>query len=236
MSNPESNILIDERDGLAVITLNRAPQRNTLSIETIQDLIRAFAELQTRTELAVIVVKGLGEAFAAGADIKELLELTPTSAVAFSQLGALLFRSMHHSPQLIIAAIDGFCMGGGLDFALACDLRYCSSAAVFAHPGANIGIITGFGGTRRLPKAIGLRNAAQLFTTAERIDGLQAFQMGLAQAYTEQGSAYDLAIERGQHFASKGGKFITRLKTSVRISSDSRNPHRTRLLERYLAI
>jgi enoyl-CoA hydratase len=227
------NILIERRDAIAIITINRAPQRNTLSIATIKDLIEAFTTLSQAAEITIIILHGLGEAFAAGADIKELLALNPISAVDFSRLGGRLFDAMRFSQKLIIAAIDGFCMGGGLDLALACDLCYAAPAAIFAHPGANIGIITGFGGTQRLPRAIGRVNAEQLFATAERINGRRAFEMGLVQALAEETSAIAFAIERATSMAKQGGDFIALIKTITRLAREKNCPRAPLLIERY---
>src|SRR5262249_35271627 len=117
MSNREINTLVELRDRVAVLTLNRAYALNTLSVETICELTERFEQLSLLDNTGVTVLRGLGEAFAAGADIKELLELDPVKAVEFSRLGYRLFNAVRSSPQLVIAAIDGYCMGGGLDLA-----------------------------------------------------------------------------------------------------------------------
>jgi enoyl-CoA hydratase/carnithine racemase len=233
MLDQQPNLLVKKYEGcegLFIIALNRADLRNTLSIETIIQLTKTFAELSQETEISVIVLHGLGEAFAAGADIKELLKLTPQNAVEFSELGGKLFSTIVNSPQLIIAAVDGYCMGGGLDLALSCDLRYGSHKAIFAHPGANIGIITGFGGTYRLPNLVGLKKASQLFATAERINAKQALEIGLIQAIAENKSAYELAIEKGSIIAKLRKPFISHLKKSLLIANNLQNKQATLLL------
>jgi enoyl-CoA hydratase/carnithine racemase len=236
MSNQNSSAcLLEQRDKIAIVTLNRPQALNTLSIETLCELADRFDYLSGQESIAAIVLYGLGEAFAAGADIKELLALTPTSAVDFSRLGGRLFNAMRFAPQLIIAAIDGYCMGGGLDLALACDLRYATTGATLAHPGARIGILTGFGGTRRLPMAVGTRAAEELFTTADRINGEQAFELGLVQALAMGKSALELAVARAESFAAKGPRFIAQLKTVARLC-EARHPRRSLLVERYLEL
>jgi len=231
MSNQnKSASLLEQRDKIAIVTLNRPRALNTLSIETLRELADRFDYLSGQESIAAIVLHGLGEAFAAGADIKELLALTSTTAVDFSRLGGRLFNAMRSAPQLIIAAIDGYCMGGGLDLALACDLRYATTDATLAHPGARIGILTGFGGTRRLPLAVGVRAAEELFATADRINGEEAFKLGLVQALAVGMSALELATARAESFASKGPRFIAQLKTLTHI-------YRKQLLvERYLEL
>lgn len=232
----EPNLLVsqptnDER--IFVITLNRAALRNTLSIETIKELTETFNQLSQKDIATVIILCGLGEAFAAGANIKELLALTPHTAVDFSLLGGNLFRTICNAPQLVIAAIDGYCMGGGLDLALSCDLRYGSKQAIFAHPGANIGIITGFGGTYRLPKLIGMQKATELFATADRINALQALDCGLIQDFAKNSSAYDFALEKALAIVQLGKDHISKVKKLTHLASDLKEPQANLLLNRY---
>ncbi|MBL8194976.1 MAG: enoyl-CoA hydratase/isomerase family protein [Blastocatellia bacterium] len=236
MTPIEPNLLVsqptnDER--IFVVTLNRAALRNTLSIETLKELTKTFKQLSQNNIATLIVLRGLGEAFAAGANIKELLALTPHIAVDFSLLGGNLFRTICNAPQLVIAAIDGYCMGGGLDLALSCDLRYASKQAIFAHPGANIGIITGFGGTYRLPKLIGMQKATELFATADRINALQALDYGLIQDFADNSTAYELALEKALDIVQLGKDHISKVKKLTRLASDLKEPQANLLLNRY---
>jgi enoyl-CoA hydratase len=236
MTPTEPNLLVsqltnDER--IFVVTLNRAALRNTLSIETLEELTKTFKQLSQSSIATVIVLRGLGEAFAAGANIKELLALTPHTAVDFSLLGGNLFRTISNAPQLVIAAIDGYCMGGGLDLALSCDLRYGSKQAIFAHPGANIGIITGFGGTYRLPKLIGQQKATELFVTANRINALQALECSLIQGFAKNSSAYDFALEKALAIVQLGKDHIGKVKKLARLASDLPLSQANLLLNRY---
>ncbi|MBK7993781.1 MAG: enoyl-CoA hydratase/isomerase family protein [Blastocatellia bacterium] len=236
MTPIEPNLLVsqptnDER--IFVVTLNRAALRNTLSIETLKELTKTFKQLSQNNIATLIVLRGLGEAFAAGANIKELLALTPHIAVDFSLLGGNLFRTICNAPQLVIAAIDGYCMGGGLDLALSCDLRYASKQAIFAHPGANIGIITGFGGTYRLPKLIGMQKATELFATADRINALQALDCGLIQDFADNSTAYELALEKALDIVQLGKDHISKVKKLTRLASDLKEPQANLLLNRY---
>lgn len=220
-------------DSVAIVTLNRPSLRNTLSIETLKQLTETFLELSKSPSISIIILYGLGEAFAAGADIKELLKLTPLTAVDFSLLGGNLFRTICNTPQLVIAAIDGFCMGGGLDLALSCDIRYASNKAVFAHTGANIGIITGFGGTYRLPITVGKNKASQMFATAMRINAAQALEIGLVQSFASNTSAYELAIEKAIEFSKLGKDFISHIKNLTCLASRTTLPQSTVLLNYY---
>jgi enoyl-CoA hydratase len=218
------NLIIQPDGQLWTLTINRPDTRNTLSIETLTELYQCFAQLPAT--LRVVILQGTAGAFAAGANINELLALTPKTASDFSQLGTKLFRLMNQLPQIIIAAIDGFCMGGGLDFALSCDLRYATPRATFAHPGAKIGIITGFSGTRRLPAAVGLSQAKRLFTTCESFSGEVAAQMGLVQACVSE--VVTFSQQQAAKIIALPPPLVANLKTLARLSE---SPHAALLAE-----
>ena len=172
-------ILIEEHPSTAVVRLNRPIERNPLSIATLEELESVVATLIVRSDIRAIIFTGTDDVFASGANIRELRSLTPETARHFAQRGQRLFQKVATAPQLTVAAINGYCMGGGLDFPLACDLRCASSNAVFAHPGARLGIITGWGGTQRLPRLIGTARALEIFITARRITSAEAYTLGL---------------------------------------------------------
>ncbi len=172
-------ITIEQKDSCAIVRLNRPQERNPLSVSTLEELDEAVSALTKREDINAIIFTGAGDVFASGANIRELSTLTPESAGAFAHLGQHLFQKIADAKAVTIAAINGYCMGGGLDLALACDLRCASSSAVFAHPGARLGIITGWGGTQRLPRLIGTARALEMFTTARRMTGVEAYETGL---------------------------------------------------------
>jgi enoyl-CoA hydratase len=189
-------VVVEERDALAVVRLDRPTQRNPLSVSTLEELESIFSTLATRTDLRAIVFTGAGDVFASGADIRELQLLTHDSAREFALRGQRLMQKIADAPQLTVAAVNGYCMGGGLDLALACDLRVASPEAVFAHPGARLGIITGWGGTQRLPRIIGTTRALEIFATARRLTSREAFEIGLVNRIGDP--ALDCAIELAQ--------------------------------------
>ena len=172
-------VVVEERGPLAIIRLDRPTQRNSLSVATLTKLDAAFSSLSARTDINTVVFTGTGDVFASGADIRELRTLTPDSARAFAERGQNLFQRIADASQLTIAAVNGYCMGGGLDLALACRVRVASPVAVFAHPGARLGIITGWGGTQRLPRLIGTARALEMFTTTRRVYADEALDFGL---------------------------------------------------------
>ncbi|PYS83878.1 MAG: hypothetical protein DMF67_07395 [Acidobacteria bacterium] len=173
-------VIVEERDALAVIRINRPAQRNSLSVATLDELEHAFARLTQDERIRAIIFTGTGDVFASGADIRELRALTPDAAREFAARGQRLFNLIADARPLTVAAVNGYCMGGGLDLALACRVRVASPRAVFAHPGARLGIITGWGGTQRLPQLVGTARAIELFTTARRVNADEALEIGLA--------------------------------------------------------
>jgi enoyl-CoA hydratase/carnithine racemase len=186
-------VVVEEHDALAVIRINRPAERNPLSISTLEGLDEALSALLARPNFSAIIFTGTGDVFASGADIRELRELTPAAAIEFARRGQGLFQKIADAPPLTVAAINGYCMGGGLDLALSCKLRCAVRGAVIAHPGARLGIITGWGGTQRLARLIGSARALEMFATALRVTGAEAFEMGLVDRLGE--SALGCALE-----------------------------------------
>lgn len=176
----DSSALVTEVVGsIAILRFNRPEKRNPLSLSTLKRLEGSLADLLPRDDLEAIILTGTNDVFASGADIRELAQLSPASALEFSRFGQSLFQAIAVARQITIAAINGYCMGGALDLALACDIRIASSAAVFSHPGGRLGITTGWGGTQRLPRIIGRGRALELFMTAGRYSSEAALEMGL---------------------------------------------------------
>jgi enoyl-CoA hydratase len=172
-------VFVEERGTFAVIRINLPEHKNSLSAATLSDLDEAFSTLSARDDINAIIFTGTQDVFASGADIRELQTLTSDTALEFARRGQRLFQKISEARQLTIAAINGYCMGGGLDLALACRIRVASPGAVFAHPGARLGIITGWGGTQRLPALVGAPLAIEMFTTARRLDATEALERGL---------------------------------------------------------
>lgn len=173
------DVVIDTNGSVVVIRFNRPAERNPLSSNLLKNLGTTLNSFLPRPDLNAIIFTGTGDVFASGADIQELRQLDNQTASEFSNLGQELFQLIADARQLTIAAINGFCMGGALDLTLACDIRVASSSAVFAHPGARLGIITGWGGTQRLPRIIGKARALEFFATARRVTSQEALEIGL---------------------------------------------------------
>lgn len=164
---------------IAMVRFNRPAQRNPLSLDTLQELRRTTSALFSRDNIQTVIFTGTDDVFASGANIRELAQLDAQSALEFSKFGQDLFQTIADARQVTIAAINGYCIGGGLDLVLACDIRVASKSAVFSHPGASLGIITGWGGTQRLPRIIGRARALEFFVTVRRYSSSAALEIGL---------------------------------------------------------
>jgi enoyl-CoA hydratase len=176
----DSPLIVTEVTGpIAIVRFNRPAQRNPLSLDTLQELRHTTSALFPRKEIQTVIFTGTDDVFASGANILELAQLDTVTALEFSKFGQDLFQTFANASQMTIAAINGYCMGGGLDLALSCDIRVASKSAVFSHPGARLGIITGWGGTQKLPLIIGRARALEFFATARRYSSAEALEIGL---------------------------------------------------------
>lgn len=173
-----------ERDGsVATVTIDRPAQLNALNTQVLRDLLAAFQALRDDRSVRVVILTGAGEkAFIAGADIKEMAEKSPLEGRAFADLGLSVLDLVEALPQPVLAAVNGFALGGGTEVALACDLVYASTKARFGQPEVNLGIIPGFGGTQRLPRLVGRNLGKEIIFTGELISAERAREMGLVNA------------------------------------------------------
>lgn len=179
MPEVSTSIVVEVDGPIAILRFANPRQRNALSLATLKQLQISLNQTTNRSEIKCIIFTGSEDVFASGADIRDLTKLNAKAAKEFSRLGQELFQTIADANQLTIAAINGYCMGGAMDLALACDIRVASANAVFAHPGARLGIITGWGGTQRLPRLVGRTAALDLLITAKRINADDALRLGL---------------------------------------------------------
>ena len=168
---------LEEIQGIRLLRLISADDTNRLTREVVLALTRAISELATTA--APLLMAGNQRFFSAGADLREIAALDATSAYEFSKMGQALMRHIDNFLAPVYAAISGYCMGGGLDLALACHHRIASPHAVFGHRGAALGLITGWGGTQRLPRLTGRAAALQIFVAAEKLSAGDALRLGL---------------------------------------------------------
>jgi enoyl-CoA hydratase len=169
--------------GVAVVTMNRPDALNALNSEQLDLLGAAFHALSLDRAVRVVILTGAGDrAFAAGADIKEMVDLTPAEALAFGRKGHAITSAVERLPQPVIAAVNGYAFGGGCELAIACDIRLASENARFAQPEVGLGIPPGWGGTQRLPRLVGPGFAAEMIYTGRQVDAEEAFRFGLVNA------------------------------------------------------
>jgi enoyl-CoA hydratase len=173
-------LTLETENRIATLTINRPDKLNALNDATIGELGRAIDEVRIRDDIGGLIVTGAGRAFVAGADISELQSQTPTIAKARARGGQEVFRRFETSPKPVIAAVNGFALGGGCELALACHIRIASDKAKFGLPEVKLGTCPGFGGTQRLARLIGKGRAIELITTAEMIDAAEAYRLGIA--------------------------------------------------------
>lgn len=189
-----SNLTLEVQDRIAVLSVNRPDKLNALNEQTIRELGEAFGEITARDDVGGVILTGVGEkAFVAGADIAELARMGPVDGVLVSRLGQEVFRRIELSRKPVIAAVNGFALGGGCELSLACHLRIASENAQFGLPEVKLGIIPGYGGTLRLPRIVGKGRALELMLTAQFIKADEAYRIGLANKVVPQAELMDAA-------------------------------------------
>ncbi len=173
------SIAVETSGETLIVRFIRPDMRNPLSIDLLESLSKIVDDGLNSRSVETIVFTGSGNTFASGADLREIAAITSESAREFSLCGQILMGKIAESRKRTIAAINGFCFGGALDLTLACARRIAVSTATFSHPGAGLGIITGWGGTQRLPRLVGQANAMEMFFTASPITADKALRIGL---------------------------------------------------------
>jgi enoyl-CoA hydratase/carnithine racemase len=196
-----SSILLTQHGHHAIITLNRPSQLNCLTMALMDELAETILRLSRNDSLLAMIITGAGGVFSAGADLSEVAALDPATAFEFSRRGQAILASFNEAAPISIAAIDGHCLGGGLDIAMSCDLRFATPRATFQHPGAKRGIITGWGGTQRLPRIVGVDAARRMLITGDRIDAGEAHRIGLINKIRED--VLDYARQFAERLSTK---------------------------------
>lgn len=206
---PYQLLTLDVADRIATITVTRPDKLNALNDATIGELGEAIDEARVRDDVAGVILTGAGRAFVAGADISELSAQSPFDARARSQRGQEVFRRFETSPKPVIAAVNGFALGGGCELAMACHIRLASEHAKFGQPEVKLGIVPGYGGTQRLPRLVGKGRALQLLLTGEIIDAPEAVRIGLANAVHPAAELLDAARKLMGTVLAQGPQAVT---------------------------
>lgn len=210
-------LLFEVADGIATITINRPDKMNALNSDVIKDLTTAFGAVFADPEIRVVILTGSGDkAFVAGADISQMKDFNSLQGEQFAAAGQGALNLIESCPKPVIAAVNGFALGGGTEIAMACDFVYASEKARFGQPEINLGIIPGFGGTQRLPRLVGKAMAKELVLTGAIIDATEALRIGLVNRVVPHDSLMEEVKKTAAMIASKG-------QVAVRLSKDCIN-------------
>ena len=174
------NVLFNEKDGIMFVTINRPKALNALNSQTVNELGEVIGSVEKRKDIKVVIITGSGEkSFVAGADIAEMHNLNAMEGRELALNAQKVFSKIEQMPQVVIAAVNGYALGGGCELSMACDLRIASEKAKFGQPEVNLGILPGFAGTQRLPRLVGKGIAKELIFTTDMIDAQRAYEIGL---------------------------------------------------------
>jgi len=188
-------LTLEVADRIATLTINRPDKLNALNSATLGELSNAIDEIRVREDIGGAIITGAGRAFVAGADIRELAGQTPVVAKARARGGQDVFRRIETCSKPVIAAVNGFALGGGCELAMACHIRIASDQARFGQPEVKLGLCPGYGGTQRLPRLVGKGRALQLLLTGDTIDANEAFRIGLVNRVVHAAELMNAAQE-----------------------------------------
>jgi enoyl-CoA hydratase len=199
------NIRTENKDGILIITIDRPKVLNALNAQTVDELRLAFKNAREDDAVRCVILTGAGDkAFVAGADIKELAQMTPITGKATAERGQRTFLSIERFPKPVIGAINGFALGGGCELALACHIRIASEKAQLGLPEVTLGIIPGYGGTQRMARLLGKGKALELILTGDRIGAEEAERIGLVNKVVPADQLMSTAEEMARKIASRG--------------------------------
>ncbi len=223
ISEYESIKLENKENGVWVLTINRPESLNALNSNVLNEMAHAFRQLSEMDfeHTRALIVTGSGEkAFVAGADIKEMLDLNEDQALQFAKRGQSIFHEMNLLKIPVVAAVNGFALGGGLELALAADFIIASDNAKFGLPEVSLGLIPGFGGTVRLTRAVGIRRARELTMTGEMINAAQALQMGLVNQVVPQAELMPTVLKKIEMILTRSPLAVSEAKKSINQAFD----------------
>jgi enoyl-CoA hydratase len=218
---PET-LLVTRKDRIATVTINRPDKLNALNAQAKSELKSVFSDIKVDASIDVVILTGTGEkAFVAGTDIKELTTLNAESGKEFSSKGQEIFDLIENLGKPVIAAVNGYALGGGCELALACHIRVAADNAKFGQPEVNLGIIPGYGGTQRLARLIGRGNAMELILTGNAIDAQEALRIGIVNKVVPLADLFNTALSIAQTIASKGQIAIRMALKAVNMTAET---------------
>jgi|UniRef100_A0A7C3UQ87 enoyl-CoA hydratase len=210
------NLVLEVKEGIGILQINRPQVLNALNTETLKEMEEALLFVKEKEEIKALIITGSGRAFIAGADISEMVNFNPFQAKEFAERGHRILGMIENLPKVVIAAINGFALGGGCELALACDIRIMAEGAKIGQPETNIGLIPGFGGCLRLPRVVGKGIASELIFTGEMIDATEALRIGLVNKVTPKDKLLDISLEIARKITSKVPETIALGKRTIK--------------------
>ena len=209
------NIKYEVSEGIGYVTINRPKALNALNMDVLTDLYAAFTEIEADETVKAVIVTGEGKAFVAGADIAQMSQLNALEGREMMIMGHKVMNLIEAVEKPVIAAVNGFALGGGCELAMACDIRIASEKAKFAQPEVGLGIIPGFGGTQRLARLVGKGMAKYMIMTAEMISAAEAYRIGLVEKVAAPEELMDEAVKVAKTIASKAPIAIATAKSAI---------------------
>ncbi|MBV7275674.1 short-chain-enoyl-CoA hydratase [Clostridium sp. PL3] len=209
------NVVLDKQSHIAILSFNRPKALNALNSDVLNELNQILDEINNDEEIYVVIVTGYGKAFVAGADISEMKNKTPEEARRFADLGLSVFRKIELMEKPVIAAVNGFALGGGCELAMSCDIRIASEKAKFGQPEVGLGITPGFAGTQRLSRLVGIAKAKELIFTGDLIDAVEAEKLSLVNKVVVHDQLMTEALVLAEKIVSKAQIAIRYSKTSI---------------------
>lgn len=208
-------VLLEKRGHIGLLTLNRPEVYNTLNVGMLNELERAATEIESDRDIRVLLITGAGKAFAAGADISEMLNLDKAGAAAFAETGNRAFKKIDDLLIPTIAVINGYALGGGCELALCCDIRIAAESAKIGQPEVTLGITPGFGGTQRLPRAVGTSNAMLLALTGKPVNAETALRMRLINEVHPNDQLMEAALALAKTIADNAPVAVRNCKNAL---------------------
>ena len=209
------NIIFEKKNGIGYVTVNRPEALNALNDSVIEELDSVFRAIDRDDEVRVVIITGAGRAFVAGADIAQMSRLDGSEGRVMSMRGQKVMEFIEFMDKPVIAAVNGFALGGGNELSMACDIRIASETAKFGQPEVNLGIIPGYGGTQRLPRLVGRGMAKKLIYSAEIIDAEEAYRIGLVDEVVPADQLMDTAAKLAETIASKAPIAVKMAKAAI---------------------
>jgi len=216
-----ANVLCSVENEIATVTINRPKAMNALNEDVISELGVIIDDISKRKDVKIVIITGAGDkSFVAGADITSMQFMTPAQAKNFALTTHKVFCAIERMPQIAIAAVNGFALGGGCELAMCCDLRYAADSAVFGQPEVGLGIIPGFAGTQRLPRLVGKAYAKELIFTADIIKADEAYRIGLVNKVVPKDELMAFCVKRAETIKSKAMFAVSIAKAAINEGMD----------------